>query len=195
MSRRSQGLLIASKPDSATLLFIESPSETFLDDCAQDIYLLGFASFYILGIISRSCSCSLEVGLVRVLRQNEGKEEKQTTKKANRPYSCLYSPHYTMLHPHLPLSVISLLAFATAIHATPSSPPQPSTTTTSGCGSPLPKELTIGGSSYNFTSLASNSSATHPLRAYSLAIPVDYRVDEPAPLILSFHGRGETNGD
>ena len=64
-----------------------------------------------------------------------------------------------------------------------------------GCGSAVPKELTIGGPSYNFTNFASNSSATDPLRAYSVALPVDYDPNEPAPLIFSFHGRGENNGD
>lgn len=66
-------------------------------------------------------------------------------------------------------------------------------TPTSGCGLPIPTEVTAGGRSYNFTHFLSNST-THPsYRAYSLTVPRDYDINSPAPLILSFHGRTKNN--
>ncbi|MCJ1468746.1 hypothetical protein MMC07_007376 [Pseudocyphellaria aurata] len=75
--------------------------------------------------------------------------------------------------------------------------------TTSGCGLQIPTEVTAGGASYNFTDFLSNSTSpscyldTSPscYRAYRLTIPEDYDINTPAPLILAFHGRTETNLD
>ena len=91
-----------------------------------------------------------------------------------------------MLNKTFPFPPLSALALAAGINAA---------TPSSGCGSAIPKEVTIGGPSYNFTDFASKSSAMNPLRAYSLTVPVDYQIGEPAPLIFSFHGRGEDNKD
>ena len=68
-------------------------------------------------------------------------------------------------------------------------------TLTSGCNRPIPTEVTVGGRSYNFTNFLSNSTSPPSSRAYSLTVPEDYEIDTPAPLILSFHGRGENNLD
>lgn len=69
------------------------------------------------------------------------------------------------------------------------------TTPTSGCGLPIPIEVTPGGRSYNFTHFLSNSTTPPSYRAYSLTVPKEYDINTPAPLILSFHGRLENNLD
>lgn len=58
--------------------------------------------------------------------------------------------------------IFTVLAFAAATKAaTISQPPLSS----SGCGSAIPNEVTVGGPSYNLTAFSSNSSAKNPLRA------------------------------
>lgn len=64
---------------------------------------------------------------------------------------------------------------------------------TSGCGKSLPKDLKAGGDRVNFTDFPSESSKNDPLRAYSVMLPANFSNDVPAPLIIGFHGRGQTN--
>lgn len=68
-------------------------------------------------------------------------------------------------------------------------------TPTSGCGLPIPTEVTAGGNSYNFTHFLSHSTTPPCNRAYRLTVPQDYDINTPAPLILSFHGRTRNNLD
>lgn len=62
-----------------------------------------------------------------------------------------------------------------------------STSAHRGCSTPLPANLTAGGPSqpFNITSGGRN-------RSYLLHIPTNYDINTPAPLIISYHGAGET---
>ena len=59
-----------------------------------------------------------------------------------------------------------------------------------GCGLPLPAGLTPGGSSINFTIPSSGGD-----RSYLLYIPVEYQIDNPAPLVFSFHGKNRNSSE
>lgn len=80
-----------------------------------------------------------------------------------------------------------LLSFNSLIHSAIT------TTPTSGCGLPIPTEVTAGGPSYNFTHFLSSSTSPPSYRAYRLTVPKDYDINIPAPLIVSFHGRQRSN--
>lgn len=56
-----------------------------------------------------------------------------------------------------------------------------------GCGKPIPRVLKLG-ESRNFT--FESASGKSP-RKYRLHVPTTYKLDEPVPLIFSFHGRGK----
>ncbi|PNS18028.1 26S proteasome non-ATPase regulatory subunit 9 [Sphaceloma murrayae] len=56
-----------------------------------------------------------------------------------------------------------------------------------GCGQPLPSGQTAGGAT---TSVTYNYSGTS--RTYTIRIPATYDITKAAPLIFSFHGRGDT---
>lgn len=57
-----------------------------------------------------------------------------------------------------------------------------------GCGQVLPSVLTPGGSSQYFDLTTPDKVA----RRYKIYIPSQYSSNVPAPLILSFHGAGQT---
>lgn len=82
-----------------------------------------------------------------------------------------------------------LLSFNPLIH------PAKATALASGCGLQIPTEVIAGGPSYNFTDFLSKSTSPSSYRAYRLTVPEDYDINTPAPLILAFHGRTESNLD
>lgn len=102
----------------------------------------------------------------------------------------------SLLHFLVPVAPTTL---STTSITTRTSPHLPTSTSISpGCGRLPPPQVRPGGSTHNFTHFqvtSANGSTLHPLRAYSLSLPSTYDPSIPTPLILSFHGRGETNGD
>jgi hypothetical protein len=60
--------------------------------------------------------------------------------------------------------------------------------TSSGCGSPLPARVVAGGSSTTFNFLSPDGNT----RTYAIRVPALYNISRAAPLIFSFHGRGDT---
>lgn len=58
----------------------------------------------------------------------------------------------------------------------------------SGCGTALPSGLTAGGGSVSFNFLSPDGRT----RNYLINVPSTYDVNKAAPLILTFHGKGES---
>lgn len=80
------------------------------------------------------------------------------------------------------ISFVALTSLSISI-ATPAHAQQLS----AGCGKPLPSGITLG-KSKNLT-ITSDSGASP--RKYRIHVPTSYDINEPVPLILSFHGRGD----
>ena len=57
-----------------------------------------------------------------------------------------------------------------------------------GCGKPLDPSITIGGASTTMTFVSPDGLT----RNYSIHVPATYDINKAAPLIMSFHGRGDT---
>lgn len=83
----------------------------------------------------------------------------------------------------IPSPLKCLLAFVLTGHIQPLN-----AAPSSGCGNALASGLTPGGASQNRYMILSNGVQ----RTYKLYIPTNYVKTVPAPIIISYHGRGES---